>query len=71
MLNHSDILELVINIRNVRLRTEILTKQDLNYIAADIIFNIEAIWGKTFNAGEFVNLKVDLFAQTDRAFQIQ
>ena len=71
MLNHSDILELVINIRNVSLRTEMLTKQDLNYIAADIIFNIEAIWGKTFNVGEFVILKVDLLAKTDRTFQIQ
>ena len=70
MLNHSDILELVVNIRNVSLRKEILSKQDIDYMAADIIFTIETMRGTTFTIGDLVFLKVDLITQSNRVFQI-
>ena len=70
MLNHSDILKVVMNIKNMTLKKEMLSKQDINYTASDLLFNVEAIWGKTYKIGDFVLLKLDVLRNSERFFQI-
>ena len=59
MLDHSDILEVVMNIRNATLRKAILLKQDINFTNAAQILN-KVKQNETFNIGELVYLKLDL-----------
>ena len=70
MLNHSDILELVLNIENSTLKEEILGTKNINYKAGEEIHTIEIVKGKHFNVGDEVLLKVDLITYRDRSFHI-
>ena len=71
MLNHSHILDIVVKIRNVSLRKEVLFKEDINFILVDnIIFTIEKLLGTTFKVGDLVVFKLDLVTRTERVFEI-
>ena len=71
MLDHSDILEVVMNIRNATLRKEILLKPNINFTNAAQILNKEK-QNETFNCGELVFLKLDLaFELPERVFKIE
>ena len=70
MLNHSDILELVLNIENSTLKEEILGTKNINYKAGEEIHTIETVKGKHFNVGDEVLLKVDLITYRDRLYRI-
>jgi hypothetical protein len=72
MLTHTDILEIVMNIRNASLRKAILLKQDIDYIEAAKIINNEKNSNQTFNIGESVLLKLDMVMQLpERVFKIE
>ena len=71
MLNHSHILEVVLNIRNTSLRKEVLAKDYINLILVDnIIATTEILAGNTFNVGDIVVLKLDLLLRIERTFEI-
>ena len=71
MLNHSHILEVVLNIRNTSLRKEVLAKDYINLILVDnIIATSEILAGNTFNVGDIVVLKLDLLLRIERTFEI-
>ena len=55
MLNHSDILEIVMNIRNASLRKAILSKEDIDYMEAAKILMNEKNSSQTFKIGDSVN----------------
>lgn len=63
MLEHSDILEIVLNIRNPKLRKSILLKKDVNYeFAANVLFK-DLKSDKEFENGEVVVLRVEAAMQ--------
>ena len=72
MLSHSDILEIVLNIRNPSLRKAVLQKEDIDYeIAAEILFT-EPENETEFQVGEKVFLKIEVAAQLpERLFKIE
>ena len=71
MLNHSHILEVVLNIRNTSLRKEVLAKDYINLILVDnIIATSEILAGNKFNVGDIVVLKLDLLLRIERTFEI-
>ena len=72
MLNHSDILEIVLNIRNPSLRKAVLQKEDIDFdIAAKILFT-EPDNETEFQVGEKVALKIEVAAQLpERLFQVE
>ena len=63
MLVHSDILEIVMNIRNESLRKLILSKEDIDYTVAVKILINEANLNETVKTGDNVTLKLDMAAQ--------
>ena len=71
MLDHSDILAVVMNIRNASLRKAIMFKQDINYTKAAQILN-KANQNKNFKVGKFVSLKLDVAMELPkRIFKIE
>jgi hypothetical protein len=71
MLDHSDILAVVINIRNATLRKTILLKQDINYTKAAQILN-KVNQNKNFKIGKFVFLNLDVAMELPvRIFKIE
>ena len=71
MLEHSDILAVVMNIRNATLRKTILLKQDINYTKAAQILN-KANQNKNFNIVKLVFLKLDVAMELpERLFKIE
>ena len=63
MLEHSDILEVVLNIRNPSLRKSILLKENINYDLADrILFKVTEP-DTEFNSGDTVALRVETAMQ--------
>ena len=63
MLVHSDILEIVMNIRNESLRKLILSKENIDYTVAVRILINEANLNETVKTGDNVTLKLDMAAQ--------
>jgi hypothetical protein len=59
MLDHSDILEVVMNMRNATLRKAILSKQDITYTNAAQILN-KVNQNKNLKVGKLVSLKLDV-----------
>ena len=71
MLEHSDILAVVMNIRNATLRKTILSKQDINYTNAAQILN-KVNQNKNFNIGKLVFLKLEVAMELpERLFKIE
>ena len=63
MLEHSDILEIVLNIRNSKLRKAILLKKNINYeFAANVLFK-DLKSDIEFEDGEVVVLRVEVAMQ--------
>jgi hypothetical protein len=71
MLDHSDILAVVMNIRNANLRKAILLKQNINYTNAAQVLNKEN-QNKNFKIGKLVSLKLDVAMELpERIFKIE
>ena len=72
MLNHTDILEIVMNVRNASLRKLILSKQNINYIEAGKILKKEEDPEKLLHVGDYVSLVLDIAMQLPkRVFKIE
>ena len=68
MVEHSDILEIVLNIRNPKLRKSILLKKNINYeFAANVLFN-DFKSDTKFEDGEVVVLRVEAAMQLPMKF---
>ena len=64
MLVHTDILEIVMNIRNASLRKGILMKEDIDFTrAAQILFKEKKPSEQIFKIGDKVALRIDLATQ--------
>ena len=72
MLEHSDILEIVLNIRNKKLRKSILLKKDINYeFAANVLFK-DIRYDTEFEDSEVVVLRVEAAMQLPvRLFKVE
>ena len=72
MLEHSDILEIILNIRNPKLRKSILLKKDVNYeFAANVLFK-DLKSDKEFENGEVVVLRVEAAMQLPvKSFKVE
>ena len=73
MLVHTDILEIVMNIRNDSLRKAILMKEDIDFKkAAQILFKETKTAEQIFQIGDKVALRIDLATQLpERIFKIE
>jgi hypothetical protein len=73
MLVHTDILEIVMNIRNDSLRKAILLKEDIDFKkAAQILFKETKPAEQIFQIGDKVALRIDLATQLpERIFKIE
>ena len=63
MLEHSDILEIVLNIRNPKLRKAILLKKNIDYEFAANVFFKDLKSDTKFEKGEVVVLRVEAAMQ--------
>jgi len=72
MLEHSDILEIVLNIRNPNLRKSILLKKDINYdLAANLLFR-DKEHDTEFENSEVVVLRIEAAMQLPvRLFKVE
>ena len=73
MLAHTDILEIVMNIRNESLRKAILMKEDIDFTkAAQILFKETKPSEQIFKIGDKVTLRINLATQLpERIFKIE
>ena len=73
MLVHTDILEIVMHIRNDSLRKAILMKEDIDFKkAAQILFKEKKPSEQIFKVGDKVALRIDLATQLpERIFKIE